>query len=190
MQARGERPSAEDLERIRAAGRAALIRKWTEDLEAPVAGLVTVEAVRSHLIRWVDRRYGSLSYRLVQVLTGHGYFGEYLHRVAGRETTPVCHECGAPVDTVRHTVTECAAWGPQRHSPTAVVGGDLSLSTIVGAMLDSQRCWDATASFCESVLSHKEASERLREDDPLADPLRRRRLGRRRRQSHLLPPLQ
>ncbi|XP_026329063.1 uncharacterized protein LOC113237036 [Hyposmocoma kahamanoa] len=132
-----------------------------------------MEAVRSHLIRWVHRRYGSLSYKLVQVLTGHEYFGEYLHRVAGRETTPVCHECGAPVDT--------------RH---AVVGGDLSLSTIVGAMLDSQRCWDAMVFFYESVLSHKEASERLKEDDPLADPLRRRRLGRRRRQyAHLLPPL-
>ncbi|XP_026329062.1 uncharacterized protein LOC113237035 [Hyposmocoma kahamanoa] len=36
MQARGERPSAEDLERIRAAGRVALIRKRTDDLEAPV----------------------------------------------------------------------------------------------------------------------------------------------------------
>ncbi|CAH2088072.1 unnamed protein product [Euphydryas editha] len=39
-----------------------------------------------------------------QVLTGHGSFGKYLHQIAWRETTPACHECGAPVDWARHTL--------------------------------------------------------------------------------------
>ncbi|KAL0842498.1 hypothetical protein ABMA28_014592 [Loxostege sticticalis] len=48
-------------------------------------------------------------------------------------------------------------------------------------MLDDERAWKAMASFCETVMSQKEAAEREREDDPSAPPLRRRRRGRRRR---------
>ncbi|XP_026323156.1 uncharacterized protein LOC113232602 [Hyposmocoma kahamanoa] len=116
-------------------------------LESPIAGSVTLEAIRPYLVRWVNRRHGTLSFRLVQVLTVHGCFGEYLHRAAGREATPVCHECGAPVDSAWQTRTECAAWGPQRHSLTAVVEGDLSLPTIVGAMLSSERFWEAMVAW-------------------------------------------
>ncbi|XP_026316037.1 uncharacterized protein LOC113227360 [Hyposmocoma kahamanoa] len=99
MRSKGESPDAEETRRIRAADRVALFRRWAEDLESPITGSVTVEAIRPYLVRWVNRRHGTLSFRLVQVLTGHGCFGEYLHRVAGREATPVCDECGAPVDT-------------------------------------------------------------------------------------------
>ncbi|CAH2210097.1 jg12897, partial [Pararge aegeria aegeria] len=74
----------------------------------------TVDAIRPHLELWPKRRHGPLTYRLVQVLTGHGCFGKYLHQIARREVTPECHECGAAEDTAQHTLVECAAWGPQR----------------------------------------------------------------------------
>lgn len=187
--AMGEDYAGESAESIRATGQTALLRKWAEDLESPVAGVITVEAVRPHLMRWVARRHGTLSYRMTQVLTGHGCFGDYLHRVARREELPVCHECGAQQDTTLHTLLECTAWSSQRRTLKDIVGGDLSLSSIISAMLDSDRGWEAMASFCDDVISQKEAAERVREDDPLANPLRRRRLGRRRRlYAHLLPP--
>ena len=44
-----------------------------------------VGAIHPSLLEWVDRRHGGLTYRLVQIITGHGCFGEYLHRVARRE---------------------------------------------------------------------------------------------------------
>ncbi|CAH2233688.1 jg4728, partial [Pararge aegeria aegeria] len=55
-------------------GREVLVQRWREDLESPVAGIWTVEGIRPHLERWLKRRHGALSYRLVQVLTGHGCF--------------------------------------------------------------------------------------------------------------------
>ncbi|CAH0718156.1 unnamed protein product, partial [Brenthis ino] len=67
--------------------------------------------------------------------------------------------------------------------------GDLSLRSVVGAMLRDERSWSAMVSFSEAVISLKETAEREREANALADPLRRRRLGeRRRRYAHLLPP--
>ena len=189
VRARGERLSVEEVQRVRAASHDALIRKWADELEAPVAGETTVAAIRPHLVRWLSRRHGTLTFRVVQVLTGHGCFGKYLHRIAGREATPACHECDAPVDTARHTLEECAAWAPQRHTLAAVLGSDLSLPNVVTGMLRSKTCWEATASFCESVIALKEAAERDREEDAHADAIRRRRPGRRRRRyAHLQPP--
>ncbi|KAJ0175777.1 hypothetical protein K1T71_008936 [Dendrolimus kikuchii] len=74
------------------------------------------------------------------------------------EPTPDCHECSAPIDTVRHTLEECAAWGPQRHDLMSIIGRDLSLSSVVDQMLHSEKNWLAVTSFCEDVMSQKESN--------------------------------
>ncbi|KAJ0182210.1 hypothetical protein K1T71_001579 [Dendrolimus kikuchii] len=126
---------------------------------------------------------------MVHILTGHGCFGKYLDQIVGREPSPSCHECGALQDTAFHTLVECAAWGPQRALLENVVGPVSSLRSMVEAMLQSQQSWIAVSSFCESVMSQKEAAERAREEDAYADSIRRRRTGgRRRRYAHLLLP--
>jgi hypothetical protein len=75
----------------------------------------------------------------------------------------------------------CQAWRRQRVELIVAldIGGVLSQSTMVEAMLDSESAWEAVASFCENVMSQKEAAEREREreEDALAAPLRRRRMG-------------
>jgi len=129
----------------------------------------------------VDRAHGSLTYRLVQVLTGHGCFGEYLHRI-GREVTPRCHHCDAMEDTARHTLEECPAWCEDRRVLQGVIGQDVSLPALVRAMLEGDEQWQAAVSFCEKVLRKKEAAEKEREADPNAPPSRRRRGGVARRQ--------
>ncbi|CAH2097999.1 unnamed protein product [Euphydryas editha] len=185
----GEPPTLEEVARLRRQAQDTLLRRWSEDLNPPVPGQWTVDAVRPVLRKWVRRRFGPLTFRLVQVLSGHGCFGKYLHKIARREATPACHACGAPEDTALHTLEVCAAWEPQRRALSAVLGQDLSLPSVVSAMLDSERSWQAAVSFCEEVMTQKEAAERAREDDVSADPLRRRRTGvRRRRFAHLFPP--
>ncbi|XP_069354784.1 uncharacterized protein [Maniola hyperantus] len=109
--------------------------------------------------------------------------------IARPEETPACHECGAPEDTAYHTLVECAAWGPQRHILSSTLRRSLSLSNAIDEMISSETSWGVMASFCETVISLKEAAERERELDADAHPLRRRRQGRRRRQyAHLLLP--
>nr|XP_034830833.1 uncharacterized protein LOC117987875 [Maniola hyperantus] len=174
---------------MRATAHTVLISRWKEDLQNPIAGTLTVEAIQPQLERWLKRRHGTLTYRLVQVLTGHGCFGKYLHQIARREVNPACHECGAPSDTAQHTLMECAAWAPQRHLLSFTLGSDLSLPSVISAMITSETCWTAVVSFCEQVLALKEAAERERELDPNAHPIRRKRQGqRRRRYAHHLGP--
>ena len=184
--ARGERPAPEEREAIRREARDAIVVHWTGELATAAFGRRTLDAIGPVLRDWLERSHGFLTFRLVQVLSGHGCFGSYLHRI-GREETPSCHDCGAVEDTAQHTLEVCPSWSETRRSLIAVIGPDLSLPGLVNAMLEDERSWVAIASFCEHVMSQKEAAERAREDDPHAASLRRRRRGRRRRQfdSHL-----
>ncbi|KAL0810963.1 hypothetical protein ABMA28_010257 [Loxostege sticticalis] len=136
------------------------------------------------LLEWVQRQHGRLSYRLTQVLTNHGCFGAFLCLI-GREESPRCHHCDAEKDTAQHTLATCPAWARERNVLIAAIGRDLSLGAVETYMVGSEEEWQAMHSFCETVISQKEAAEREREASADA-PMIRRRAGRRRRQYGLL----
>ncbi|XP_026735868.1 UDP-glucuronosyltransferase 1-6-like [Trichoplusia ni] len=73
--------------------------------------------------QWVEGRYGVLTYRLTQMLTGHGAFGHYLFRVARREVTTVCHQCGDADDTALHTLAACPVFAEPRAELVSALGG-------------------------------------------------------------------
>nr|XP_032513472.1 uncharacterized protein LOC116767321 [Danaus plexippus plexippus] len=161
QRALGQRPGGSEREAVREEARDAVDQHWTEDLATATFGRRTLDAIGP-------------------VLSGHGCFGSYFHRI-GREESPSCHQCGAAVDTAEHTLEVCPSWAEPRRALVAAVGNDLSLPGVIIAMLGSEEAWAAVASFCEDVMSQKEAAEREREDDPLAPALRRRKRGGRRR---------
>jgi len=98
---------------------------------------------------------------MTQVLTGHGCFGEYLCRI-GKERTAECHHCGHPHDSAQHTLESCSVWAAERADLTAAVGADLSLPTVIRAMVGSGEAWKAMSSFCSKVMLQKEDAERER----------------------------
>ncbi|CAH2226569.1 jg13001 [Pararge aegeria aegeria] len=83
-------------------------------------------------------------------LTGHGCFGKYLHGIARREASPICHECGAPAETALNILALCASWALQRHAMVSLLERDLSLSSAINLMLCSEDGWSTVASFCEA----------------------------------------
>ncbi|CAF4899290.1 unnamed protein product [Pieris macdunnoughi] len=166
-----------------------ILLEWRDELSECRFGLQTVDLIRPFLKHWVDRRWGSLSYRLVQVLSGHGCFGSYLYRIVGREATPACHHCDCREDTVRHTVEECPAWDGFRSVLADSIVGNLSLPLIIQRMVeaDNDGPWNAFKAFCEAVMTEKENAERQRENNSDAPPVRKRRPGQRRRAFARLP---
>ncbi|KAL0894298.1 hypothetical protein ABMA27_014296 [Loxostege sticticalis] len=100
-----------------------------------------------------------------------------------------CHHCPCDEDTAQHTLETCPAWARERSVLVAAVGQDLSLRAVVARMLESEEKWQAVLTFCEAVVSQKEAAERERETSADAPTIRRRLTGRRRRQFNLLMPL-
>ncbi|XP_045506875.1 uncharacterized protein LOC123703047 [Colias croceus] len=108
----GVNPSYEEVEEWRAEAVERRFREWERRLEEPSAGERTVAAIRPVLQEWCDRRHGAITFRLTQILSGHGCFGRYLCKVARREPSMVCHY-GVPGRRTRQiTLLPCAPRGP------------------------------------------------------------------------------
>ncbi|KAL0860233.1 hypothetical protein ABMA27_010540 [Loxostege sticticalis] len=164
------------------------LQSWELRVANGRAGRRTVLAICPVLKEWVRRRHGRLTYRLTQILCGHGCFGDFLHRI-GREQSAACHHCHSDEDTAQHTLETCPAWARERGVLVAAVGQDLSLRAVIAQMVEDEGKWQAVLTFCEAVVSQKEAAEREREASADAPIIRRRLTGRRRRQYNLLMPL-
>ncbi|XP_045506879.1 uncharacterized protein LOC123703050 [Colias croceus] len=138
---------------------------------------MSIHAILPVFQEWMTRRHGSLSFRTTQILTGHGCFGKYLCRI-GKQPNAACHHCDCEEDTAQHTLESCPAWTAESDALRAMVGSDLSLPIVVGAMCEREDVWMAVLSFCDAVMSQKESAERDRER---RNPVRRRarRRGRR-----------
>lgn len=190
---RDERPAPLEVAYWRNTAQTVALATWKERLIRPAqrgAGARRLlDALQPVLKEWVRRRHGRLSYRLTQVLTGHGCFGGYLCRVAQRESSPACHQCGYADDTAQHALEACPAGDEARRCLVAVVGTDLSLPTIIVQMVGDERSWEAVASFSETIMLQREAEERERERDPLSDLLRRARPRRRANRARSPSPL-
>ncbi|XP_026824280.1 uncharacterized protein LOC105280829 [Ooceraea biroi] len=169
---RGARLTARAKEVLGRQARQQALLAWQRQLSDPTirSGRRVAEAVHPCLAEWLDRDRGGVTFRMAQVLSGHGCFGEYLSRI-GRERGPRCHHCGADQDTAQHTLEACPAWAERRRVLVNEIGGDLSLPAIVREIVGSERSWKAFSSFCEEVISRKEEAERTRQ---AADPAPRR----------------
>ncbi|XP_046629516.1 uncharacterized protein LOC124309827 [Neodiprion virginianus] len=137
--------------------------QWRVDLGS--AGLPSERlrlAILANWTGWFDRAHGSMTFRVTQVLTGHGYFADFLYRI-GKTERPTCWYCRLEEDTVSHTVEACPAWRDERDALKRVVGEDLTPPGLIRAMVGSREGWVAVASFAERVMTAKEQRERLRQ---------------------------
>nr|XP_012236062.1 PREDICTED: uncharacterized protein LOC105680171 [Linepithema humile] len=117
------------------------LREWQHRLSEHnipgLPGLRTVEAIQPCLLEWVGRRGGGVSFRIAQVFTGHGCFGDYLCRI-GKKPTTRCHHYAAGQDSAQHTLELCPAWADERWVLVEVVDEDLSLPSLVRGMLEGE----------------------------------------------------
>jgi hypothetical protein len=93
---------------VGAQARRTLLDTWRASLDTRTGalGLRVLEAVLPNWDVWLDGNGSPLTYRVTQVLTEHGCFGECLRRI-GMEATAWCHHCDEGVDSARHTLKHC-----------------------------------------------------------------------------------
>ncbi|CAB3220326.1 unnamed protein product [Arctia plantaginis] len=140
----GRCPEIREIDDRKSQLRQVIIGEWRERLGQPSAGHAVIAAVRPVMEDWLERRHGTLSYRLTQVITGKGCFGDHLCLIR-KEPTPECHHCdGQTVDTALHTLAECPAWVEQRRDLVAAIGvGVLSLDSLIAAIVRSESAWNS-----------------------------------------------
>lgn len=94
--------TAPAIRRVRNEELALMRDEWRAYLARPgLAGTRTLGAIRPHLDSWLDRRHGGLTYRITQILTGHGCFDTFLWRI-GKSPSAACHHCPGLLDSAEH----------------------------------------------------------------------------------------
>ncbi|XP_020298751.1 uncharacterized protein LOC109862986 [Pseudomyrmex gracilis] len=150
-----------------------MVRRWRRQLEDPSHyGQRVREALGPVLKTWLECPHIWMTYRSTQIVTGHGVFGEFLHRIQ-KANSPECEHCGAEIDTATHTLEECEAWESERAALLDAFGDNISLPSIFRQAVEDINKWRTFLAFCEKVQSAKEDAERLRQDQPAARRRRR-----------------
>lgn len=166
MQQKGVQMTNNLQARLRADCRKRITQNWKEELMNQYGqGSRVIDAILPVLEEWTQRTHGGLTYRMTQLITGHGCFGKYLKRI-GKEETSNCHHCEEGEDTAQHTLEVCSAWNNERAELTATVGEDLTLPAIVRSILQTEEAWKGFIKFSEIVMTKKEIAEREREGIP------------------------
>ncbi|XP_018365782.1 PREDICTED: uncharacterized protein LOC108762995 [Trachymyrmex cornetzi] len=122
-------------ELIRSTARNRMFRTWEAWTRRPgqSGGEVGI-VLRPHLQKWAESKIG-LTFRCIQLLSGHGCFGQYLHRIKKEESSR-CWHCPTRLDTAQHTIEECPAWESSRRELVRGIGNDLSLPALIRALLN------------------------------------------------------
>lgn len=140
------------------------INKWKTVLAKPtLPGKWTITALLPHFTKWFHRGNNMcLTYRMTQLLTGHGCFYRFLCMI-GKVTTPHCRLCGNMEDNAQHTIEHCSAWDEERRRLKNRLGEDLSISNIICRILEENENWISFQSFAEEIMKKKESKEREEE---------------------------
>lgn len=143
--------------------RAKTMEAWRKRIEESKTGSWT-KLLIADIESWCSRWHRCLDFHVTQLLSGHGCFGQYLHKI-GKEENSKCHHCQDENDTAEHTLFECPAWDEDRRKLTSVseFGEALNRGIIVPFMLFNPQRWEALATYARKVLYAKEVAERERE---------------------------
>ncbi|XP_018375573.1 PREDICTED: uncharacterized protein LOC108769210 [Trachymyrmex cornetzi] len=161
LRGRGTSIQNNELDTIKESSRRKLVRNWGEWIkEMTQEGDTILGVIGGQLREWLNAEVG-LSFRMTQVLTGHGCFWRFLCRI-GREASNRCWHCDALNDSAGHTLRYCPAWEVERAELRGVIGLDLSLKAVI-KLIRREEGKQKFHSFCERVMSRKEAAERDRE---------------------------
>lgn len=138
------------------------MREWNRQLLASEKGEWT-RALIPDLESWCKRGHGELTYRLTQLMTGHGCFNKYLERIK-KAPNAICSHCGDPLeeDDAAHTLLKCVAWNQQREKLRKSIG-QVEKESLVTRMLAKRENWIAVQEFAEEVMKKKEDAERERQ---------------------------
>lgn len=162
---------------IRIEERTLLRREWVIQLQrSDSPGLRTWEAISPIIDEWLDRKYGSMSFHLSQLMTGHGCFNQYLYRI-GKTDSPICAHCGDESDSAEHTLIRCRTWEEERQELRKEMGTyleedeALTLAKVIQLAVKSEKVWRAFNNFAETVMRRKEEEERKRKAAARPAPL-------------------
>jgi len=137
--------------------------KWQQEWDTADTGRWTRRLIKD-VKKWSTRKHGMVDFHTTQMLTGHGCFGEYLHRFR-RLVDPKCVDCLFQRDDAEHAIFHCDRWWSLRRALEVDIGMQFEPDTVVDAMLQSKGKWNTIQKFLNKILSMREEEERKRQQE-------------------------
>lgn len=150
--------------RTREEARRKTMERWQERWSSAKDGAWTRRLIPD-VERWHKRPEGrEVSYRLCQVLSGHGCFQTYLTRI-GKALSETCVMCASgDADDPEHVLVSCQGFREERAALELALGGRIRVEGLIPMMLEEDAtAWNAVYTFTERVMLRKEEHERMRE---------------------------
>ena len=111
---------------------------------------------------WVERKHGEVNFHMCQILTGHGCFRSYLHKIKRAENS-TCSYCREEEDTARHTFYDCSRWEGERQRLALEVGVTITPNNTIRTMIGSPTSWEKINTCMKKIMEKKERDEREEE---------------------------
>ncbi|XP_012174864.2 uncharacterized protein LOC105666904 [Bombus terrestris] len=113
--------------------------------------------IRNPLI--LIRKKWKINHYVMQVLTGHGIFNHYRHRV-GKKRYTSCWDCGDDLDDAEHVLFKCSRWVVERTALESEVGVEFKLDNIFVRMAAEDRLWRSFTIFNIRMMKLRQLKER------------------------------
>lgn len=120
------------------------IIEWSHRTRSATEGEWTRSFIRN-LSAWVGRNHGEMNFHRTPLLSGHGCFGSYIHRI-GKKETPACRHCDSVLDDAHHTLTVCYAW--ERERSLGASSGTTQRDNTCGENAGEPRCLGSSFQVC------------------------------------------
>jgi len=147
---------------LKSVARDQLMNRWQTAWNNSAKGRWTYRLI-TELAPWLNRKHGEVSFHLSQVLTGHGCFGEYLHRF-GKAASDRCALCGVAPDGAEHAVFQCDAFHQWRVEACVYLDVDQLLpENLTSIMLRSNADWQRVSTLIGRIMITREREERARQ---------------------------
>jgi hypothetical protein len=146
----------------RARERAVSMERWQERWSAGAEVAQWTRALIVDVRVWSGRSFGECTHWLTQLLSGHGCFGAYRHKI-GKEPAAACAYCAAVRDDARHVLLECPRWEADRALLGEALGEVPTAESLVALMMESDEKWRAAERFAREVLTAKDGDDRARD---------------------------
>ena len=126
------------------------INEWQRRWAATTKGRWTHSLIPS-VKPWLERKHGEIDFNITQMLSGHGPYKKYLHRL-GLDSSPFCEYCIDDVQCPSHVYFDCPRFNYERSCLERQVNSVVRVENIIDLMLHSQANWGYVANYVKLVL--------------------------------------
>lgn len=131
------------------------LNSWQTRWNTDTTGRWTAKLI-PNIEKWVNRGFGDVDFYLTQMLSGHGYYRKYLHRIR-KCSTPFClYENEQIVEDAEHTFFNCTRWTENRRELEGIMG-PLTAENVVDTIITDEANWHAFSEYCKTILRTKKA---------------------------------